>query len=162
MQKQTMKNAFLDYLWASIMLFVMALVVFVVGLFTEDASHAKQIIFGATPGILCITIIFICLFLRRFWIFSRINNIKLSSEQSIEITCKKVTFLTQPISKHSAAIICIVLTDENGEKYYDILNGLSDFSKKETRAELLNAKVSLVCYVNTNFVKTYQLHTDKE
>ena len=70
MQKQTMKKAFLDYLGAAIMFFVMALVVLVVGLLTEDSSHSKRIIFGATPGILCITIIFISLFLRRFLIFS--------------------------------------------------------------------------------------------
>ena len=58
-QKQTIKNAFLDYLWAAIMFFVMAFIVFVVGLLTEDPSHSKRIIFGATPGILCITIIFL-------------------------------------------------------------------------------------------------------
>ncbi len=161
-QKQTMKNAFLDYLWAAIMFFIMALIVFVVGLLTEDSSHSKRIVFGATPGILCITIIFISLFLRRFLIFSRINKIKFSSEQVIEITCKKVAFLTQPISKHSAVIICIILTDKKGKKYYDIANGISNHAKKETKKELLNAKVSLICYANTNCVKTYQVHTGKE
>ena len=95
-------------------------------------------------------------------IFSRINKIKFSSEQVIEITCKKVAFLTQPISRHSAVIICIILKDENGQKYYDITNGISNYAKKETKKELLNAKVSLVCYANTNFVKAYQVHTGKE
>ena len=161
-QKQTIKNAFLDYLWAAIMFFIMALIVFVVGLLTEDPSHSKRIIFGATPGILCITIIFFSLFLCRFLIFSRINKIKFSSEQVIEITCKKVAFLTQPISRHSAVIICIILKDENGQKYYDITNGISNYAKKETKKELLNAKVSLVCYANTNCVKAYQVHTGKE
>ena len=162
MQKQTMKKAFLDYLGATIMSFVMALVVFVVGLLTEDASHSKLIVFGATPGILCFAIIFACFFLRRFMIFTKINKIKSLSEQTIEITCKKVAFLTQPISKHSAVIICIVLTDENGKKYYDIVNGISDRVKKEMRAELLNAKVTLNCYANTTCVKTYQTDTVKE
>ncbi len=84
------------------------------------------------------------------------------SEQTIEITCKKVSFLTQPISKHFAAIICIVLTDENGKKYYDIVNGISDIAKRGTRAELLTAKVTLNCYANTNCVKTYRVDTVKE
>ena len=66
MKKQTMKKAFLDYLGAAIMFFVMALVVLVVGLLTEDASHSKQIVFGATPLILGFTIFFAFLFLRRF------------------------------------------------------------------------------------------------
>ncbi|MBQ7314774.1 MAG: hypothetical protein IJW83_02040 [Clostridia bacterium] len=69
MQKQTMKKAFFDYLWAAIMFFAMTLIVFAVGLLTDDDSHSKQIIFVATPIILCITIIFIFLFLRRFIIF---------------------------------------------------------------------------------------------
>ena len=162
MQKQTMKKAFLYYLGAKIMFFVMSLVVFVVGLLTDDSSHSKLIVFGATPSILCFAIIFACFFLRRFIIFTKINKIKSLSEQTIEIACKKVSFLTQPISKHSAVIICIVLTDENGKKYYDIVNGISDSTKKGTRAELLNAKVTLNCYANTNCVKTYQTDTVKE
>ncbi len=161
-QKQTMKNAFLDYLWAAIMFFIMALIVFVVGLLTEDSSHSKRIVFGATPIILSITIIFTCLLLHRFLIFSKISKIKFSSEQVIEITCKKITFLTQPISRHSAAIICIILTDEKGKKYYNITNSISDYAKKGTKEELLNAKVSLICYANTNCVKNYQVHTGKE
>ena len=72
-----------------------------------------------------------------------------------------MAFLTQPISKHNAVIICIVLTDENGKKYYDIVNGISDISKKGAQADLLNAKITLNCYANTNCVKTYQVHTDK-
>ena len=160
-QKQTMKKAFLDYLGAAIMFFVMALVVFVVGIFlTEDAAHSKRIVFGATPLILGFTIFFVFLFLRRFTIYTKINKIKSMREQTIEITCKKVSFLTQPISRHSAVIICIVLTDENGKKYYDIVNGISDSTKKGTQAELLNAKVTLNCYVNTNCVIAYQVHTE--
>ena len=159
-QKQTMKKAFLDYLGAAIMFFVMALVVFVVGLLTEDAAHSKQIVFA--PIILGFPIFFAFLFLRRFIIYTKINKIKSMREQTIEITCKKVSFLTQPISQHSAAIICIVLTDENGKKYYDIVNGISDSTKKATRAELLNTNVSLNCYANTNCVKTYQVDAVKE
>ena len=160
MQKQTMKRAFLDYLGAAIMFLVMVLIVFIVGLLTEDAAHSKRIVFGATPIILGFTIFFDFLFLRRFIIYTKINKIKSMSEQTIEITCKKVSFLTQPISKHSAVIICIVLTDENGKKYYDIVNGISDSTKKATRAELLNAKITLDCYANTNCVRTYKVYTD--
>ncbi len=159
-QKQTMKNAFLDYLGAAIMFFVMALIVFIVGLLTEDAAHSKRIVFGATPIILGFTIFFTFLFLRRFIIYTKINKIKSMSEQSIEITCKKLSFLTHPISKHYFVIICIILTDENGKKYYNIVNGISDYAKKATKAELLNAKVTLNCYVNTNCVIAYQVHTE--
>ncbi len=166
-QKQTMKKAFLDYLWAAIMLFIMALIVFVVGILTEDSSHSKRIIFGVTPIILIITAIFIYISLRRFLIFLKINKIEFLNEEVIEITCKKLAFLMQPISKHSFVIICIILTDENGKKYYyvkyyDVMNCISDRTEKGIREELLNAKVSITCYTNTNCVKTYQVHTGKE
>ena len=160
MQKQIMKKVFLDCLGAAIMFFVMALVVFVVGLLTEDAAHSKRIIFGATPILLGFTIFFAFLFLRRFIIYTKINKIKFMSEQSIEITCKKLSFLTHPISKYYFVIICIILTDENGKKYYDIVNGISDSTKKAMRAELLNVKFTLNCYTNTNCVRTYKVYTD--
>ena len=160
MQKRTMKKAFLDCLGAAIMFFVMALVVFVVGLLTEDAAHSKRIIFGVTPILLGFTVFFAFLFLRRFIIYTKINKTKSMSKQTIEITCKKVSFLTHPISKHYFVIICIILTDENGKKYYDIVNGISDNAKKGTQTELLNAKVTLNCYVNTNCVIAYQVHTE--
>lgn len=160
MHKQTMKKASLDYLGVAIMVFVMAIVVLVVGLLTEDASHSKQIVFVATPCIFGISIILVCFCLRRFLIFQKINKIQGSKVQSVEIACKKVTFLFQQESKHSASIICIILTDENGRKYYNIVNGISDRAKKRIKAELLNAKVSLDCYANTNFVETYRVRTD--
>lgn len=156
-QKQTMKKAFLGCLGVAIAFLVMALVVFVVGLLVDDASHSKRIVFGATPIVLCFAIIFASLFLRRFVIFTRINKIKSLSEQTIEITCKKVAFLTQRISKNYAVIICIVLIDENGKKYYNIVNGVFDRAKNEMRAELLNARVTLNCYANTNYVKAYKV-----
>ena len=157
-QKETMKKAFLNYLWAAMMFFVMALIAFAVGLLTEEESHSKRIIFGATPSILCITAFFTCLFLHRFLIFLRINKIKFSAEQTIEITCKKVKFLTRPIRKYADVIVCIILTDEKGKKYYYVTNEISDFPKKGTKAELLNTKISLACYSNTNYVKTYQVY----
>ena len=157
-QKQTMKKAFLGYLGVAIAFLVMALVVFVVGLLVDDVSHSKRIVFVATPIVLCFAIIFACLFLRRFIIFTRINKIKSLSEQTIEITCKKVAFLTQQKSKNYAVIICIVLIDENGKKYYNIVDGGSDRAKKEMRAELLNARVTLNCYADTDYVKAYKVN----
>lgn len=159
MQKQTIKKVFLDYLGAAIMLFVMAIAVLAVGLLAEDALHSRQIVFVATPCIFGISILLVCFFLRRFAIFRKLNKTQDSNVQSVEIACKKVAFLFQQESKHSASIICIILTDENGRKYYNIVNGISDRAKKRIKAELLNAKVSLACYANTNFVETYRLRT---
>lgn len=161
-QKQIMKRAFLDYLGVVIMFFMLELIVIVVVLSTEDAAHSNRIIFGVIPFIVCITIVFVCLFLRCYLIFSRINKIKFSANQTIEITCKKVRFLTRPISRYSSVIVCIILVDENGKKYYDVTNEISDHVKKGTKKELLNAKVSLDCYENTNYVRAYQVLDSSE
>ena len=158
-QKQIMKRAFLNYLGVVIAFFMLELIVVVVGLSTEDAAHSNRIIFGV---MVCITIVVVCLLLRRYLIFSRINKIKFSANQTIEITCKKVRFLTRPISRYSSVIVCIILVDENGKKYYDVTNEISDHVKKGTKKELLNAKVSLDCYENTNYVRAYQVLDSSE
>ena len=69
-----------------------------------------------------------------------------------------MTFLSHPVTRFLTEIICIVFTDENGKKYYNIVNGGSDRAKKEMRAELLNARVTLNCYSNTDYVKAYKVN----
>ena len=48
-QKQTMKQAFLDYLGGAITFFVVALVAFVVGILTEDAAHSNELFLALHP-----------------------------------------------------------------------------------------------------------------
>ena len=160
MQKRMIKKAFLDYLGAAIIFFVMAIAVFAIGLSTEDVSHSRQIIFGAVPIVLGFALLFTFCFLRRFVIFKGINKITPSSVQPVDIICKKAAFLAQPVSKHYAVIICIVFTDENGRRYYCVTEGFSAASKKAARDELLNAEITLNCYANTDYVKSYRVHTD--
>ena len=153
-KKQTMRKPYLEYLGCAIMFFIMAAVTFILGLMTEDVAHSKQIIFGATPGILVFTMFFVFQCVRRFIIFTKLNKIESLSEDNVQITCKNVTFINQPVGRSSEVVICIVLTDENGKKYFDVVNGIYNLDKKETRTKLINEKITVNCYKNTNCVKS--------
>lgn len=153
-QKQTVKKAYLDYLWVTVILVVMALAVLAVALFGGDELASNQSIFYAPPVILCIAAVYTYLFLRRLLIFLRLNKISGTEMQTVEITCKRVSFITRPISKHFTAIVCIILTDENGKRYYDVPTvEMLEFVKREIREDMLNKRVALNCYANTSFVK---------
>lgn len=157
-QKQVMKKAYIDYFAVTIMFFAMALLVFIVGLNTEDAVHSKQILFGAVPLILIITFIFAFFFLRCLLIFNKLRKAANTTEENRIIVCKKIAFLFYPVSKFTSAIISIVFTDENGEKYYYVItDDVSSDSKKDIRKELYGSEVLLVCYKNTNLIKDYNI-----
>lgn len=158
MQKQTMKRAFLDYLGPAIMFFVITLFG-VVGALRENAFESKRFLW-IFMIVLGLTIILILSFVRRFIIFRKINKIESSSEETIEITCKRVDFLSHAISRYTYVFICIIFTDETNKKYYNVVNGISYNEKKEALMKLVNAKVSLNCYANTDCVKDYLVHAD--
>ncbi|MGN0813599.1 MAG: hypothetical protein ACI4MH_00015 [Candidatus Coproplasma sp.] len=156
-QKQTLRKVCLDYLWSTVFLLTLALVGFIVGLCVEDAAHSKNILLIAVPLILCITLLFALISLRRFLIYIKLNKVTTLNEENRTVECKKVSFITYPTTRYYFVIICIVFTDENGEKYYAVTEGVSECSKKTLKDELLNSNVSLVCYKNSNFVKHYKV-----
>ena len=154
-QKQILKKSYLDFLGAGIFIFALTILVFVVGLLVEDSAHSKRIVFIAVPGLLWITIVFAFFFLRRLSLFGKFNKIASALEESKRITCCKVGFLSKARSRTSSAIICLIFTDENGEKYYAVTEDIWEDSKKAIRAEYVGSELSLVCYKDTNFVKDY-------
>ena len=154
-QKQILKKSYLDFLGAGIFIFALTILVFVVGLLVEDSAHSKRIVFIAVPILLWITIVFAFFFLRRLSLFGKFNKITTASEESKRITCCKVGFLSKARSRASSVIICLIFTDENGEKYYAVTEDIWGDSKKAIRAEYVGAELSLVCYKDTNFVKDY-------
>lgn len=154
-QKQILKKSYLDFLEAGIFIFALTILGFVVGLAVEDSAHSERIIFIAVPGLLWITIVFVFFFLHRLSFFRKLNKIATASEESKTIACSKVGFLSQARSRTSTAVICLIFTDENGEKYYAVTEDIWEDSKKAIRAEYLGSELSLVCYKDTNFIKDY-------
>lgn len=153
MKKQTMKEASIAYLGCAIVFFLLAATTLIAGFAAEDASQSKTIIFFAVPMILVITSVFAVLFVRRFIVFQKLLEITSTSEDTVKITCKKVSFFEHPISKGASKVICVILTDENGKKYYDVVN-IFYLDKKEARAKLINEKITVNCYKSTNCVKS--------
>lgn len=155
-QKQTIKNAFLDYMLVAIFFFVLAVSVFAVGLNVEDEAHSQRIIFGATPIVLCIVLFYFCLSVRRLLIYKKFYKIKSSAHQTVEIICKRVRFIIQSLSRNNVVLICIIFVDENGKKYHYITE-IWDYDAKGIKKSLQNAKVSLDCYANTTYVKAFKV-----
>lgn len=152
-QKQILKKTTSDFLGALIMMLVMTLIVLITGFCVDDPAHAKSIFLIAIPLMLLITGIFVFLFTECWMIFRKIKQIQFASEERVTIRCKKISFLSRSVSRFSSVIIGIILTDENGKKYYHIIEGISEFAQKSIKQELLHAKIDLVCYQNTNFIK---------
>ncbi len=155
MQKQIIKKATSEYLGGLIMMLIMTVIVLITGFCVDDPAHAKGIFLIAIPLMLLITCIFVFLFAECWMIFRKIKQIQFASEETLTIQCKNVHFLLQPVSRFSAIIIGIILTDENGKKYYHITEGISEFAKKHIKNELLHTEIDLICYQNTNFIKNY-------
>ena len=83
-------------------------------------------------------------------------------EKNVIITCKKVSFIFKPVRRHSGSIICIIFIDESGKKYYNVTKEIPDSEKKKLKAKLLNSKVVLICYGDTECVRSFQAVTEEK
>ncbi len=159
-QKNTMKKAFLDYLWAGIFLSALMVAVFIAAVFNNEDSYSAENAFYGVLLVLCIVLFFVYMALRRYLVFARFNKIRPSVEKNVIITCKKVSFIFKPVRRHSGSIICIIFTDESGKKYYNVTKEIPDSEKKKLKAKLLNSKVLLVCYGDTECVRSFQVFSE--
>ncbi|MBE6539745.1 MAG: Na+/H+ antiporter NhaA [Ruminococcaceae bacterium] len=162
MQKETMKKAYIDYLWAGIFLSVLALAVVIAAVFTNEVSFTADKILYAVLLVLCILALFVYMGLRRYLVYARFNKIKSSVEKNVIITCKKVSFIFKPVRRHSGSIICIIFTDESGKKYYNVTKEIPDSEKKKLKAKLLNSKIALTCYGDTECVRSFRAVTEEK
>lgn len=162
MQKETMKKAYIDYLWAGIFLSALMVAVFITAIFNNEASYSAENAFYGVLLVLCIVLFFVCMALRRYLVFARFNKIRSSVEKNVIITCKKVSFIFKPVRRHSGSIICIIFTDESGKKYYNVTKEIPDSEKKKLKAKLLNSKIALTCYGDTECVRSFRAVTEEK
>ena len=156
-QKNTMRKAFLDYLWAGIFLSALMVAVFITAIFNNEASYSADKIFYVVLLTVCILALFVYMGLRRYLVYARFNKIRSSVEKNVIITCKKVSFIFKPVRRHSGSIICIIFTDANGKKYYNVTKEIPETEKKKLKAKLLNSKVVLICYGDTECVRSFRV-----
>lgn len=95
-------------------------------------------------------------FIRRFNIFQQFKKIHFSTEQLFSIYCSKISFLYKPILKHFAVIMCVIIVDENGYKFYYVYpskESPAEFANKFIKQQFLGKQIELHCYKNTHIIK---------
>lgn len=157
LQIHTAQKAAYDYLGASVFFGLLVIGVWIAGFFTEDNTFGHWVIWIVAPFLLGIALLWLIFFIRRFTLFRRIYSIRYSTERSKKIRCTKLRFLIQPVTKGLFLIVCLILIDENQQKYYYIYpkgHCPTESRAKALRDKLTGNTVDLVCYKNTNFVKS--------
>ncbi len=161
-QKETMKKAYVDYLRAGIFLSVLIAAVFLAAFLTNEISFTADKIFYVVLLTVCILALFVYMGLRRYLVYARFNKIKSSVEKNVTITCNKLSFILKPVTRHASSVICIIFTDESGKKYYNVTKEIPETEKKKLKAKLLNSKITLTCYGNTECVRSFQVFYDEK
>lgn len=152
-----MKKAYIDYLRAGIFLSVLALAVVIVAVFTNEVSFTADQILYAVLLTVGISSFFVYMVLRRYLVYARFNKINSTVEKDVTITCKKLSFIYKPVTRHSSSIICIIFTDESGKKYYNITKEIPETEKKKLKNKFLDSKITLTCYGNTECVRSFRM-----
>ncbi len=100
-------------------------------------------------------VVFIFCAFRRYQILRQLYGITSPAGQEIQITCKKVRFMTMASSKHSSVLICTVFHSDEGQKYYHIHNDcpLWDRRKKARFRQYQGQECALICYKDTAIIK---------
>lgn len=160
LQKQAIRNAMLEHLGASVLFLVFAIAVVIIVSLNEFTSPKSPGLILAELCIFAIYIYYLVSFARRFLIFRQLSKIKFSTEQSVSLYCRNIQFYLQPVSRFSSVVLCIVLVDKNGNKFYYVhpmKRAPFDFSRKLIKEKYIGTNVELICYQNTNIVKTLPL-----
>ena len=123
-------------------------------------------VFIEKEGYLALCLVFLCFvmsfvdFLRRYLLFLQLRKIKYASETEMAIQCKDVRFIFHPVGKYTHVILCIILRDSSGNRFYYICpseNAPYDSNRKAIKIQFTEKTVKLKCYQNTNFIKTLPL-----
>ena len=142
------------YLLVTILL-LSFLVMFLILWFDKDKANDNQLNLIAVITIFLnfILIIFSTFYLSQsVLVCSMMKRIRFSSEQSLVVMCKGVRFLTRPYSRNSFEVVCLILSDAEGEKYY-YPTRLGYSAKKDLKKSLIGSELTLICYKDTNVIK---------
>lgn len=161
LQKQALKNAILNYIAAAVLFFSFSVIMFNVifnAVFrcNETLRQNSGSLFGAfllSFGSLCFGIFAI----QRYAILKQLEAVEGSTVYTISTRCRQVRCIGQIMTKRSAIILCLVLTDENGSKFcyvYPKGNAPPDTAKASIKAQYLGNRIELCCYHDTNMIKT--------
>ena len=110
----------------------------------------------AASAFFCFFSFYMIGFIRSFRIHRALSKVQYASEESRTLHCCKCTFLFKPVSKHTSRIVCIILKDEQGNRFcyvYPEKEAPFDSAKKQLKARFVSQDLTLTCYQGTNLIK---------
>ncbi len=154
-QKQLLKTTLRFYGTATFFWFGLALVVLFAGLREEDPVYAKRTLLIGVPCFFAIPCAFLVQYLKRKKIYRDLCMICPGTVKIVPIQCEKVRCFRQPVTKIQAKIICMELTDKQGNTYFYIPYDQQPLkSEKALKRKLLSTPHVLTCYDNSQYVST--------
>lgn len=167
LQIQALKSAMIDYIALSVFFFAFAVIIFNIvftGVFVNRTALTQYE--GELLVVGCMLfggLLFGFAAARRSAILKELKTVDGSAEYTVSIHCRKVSCIGQILSKRTAFVLGLVLTDENGNKFYYIFpqgSAPSDSADAKIEANIKKqyseSSVELICYHNTNIVKAIQ------
>ena len=152
-----MSNAMLEYLGASVLFLLFALIIMNLEKSYNGEISSKRVDFIVVEiFISAISVYWMVCFVRRLLIFCKIRKIKFSSEKTVSFYCKKVSFLLEANSKTSSIVSCIIFLDEGGTKFYYVYpkeDAPYNSDKKDIKYKYSGRELRIICYKDTNMVK---------
>ena len=151
-QKQYLYAAMMDYAITSVIFFFFACLTVAV-IFDEPTLFMRY--FG-TSVFFCFFAFYMIGFIRSFRIHRALSKIQYASEESRSFHCCKCTFLFKSVSKFTSRIVCIIMKDEQGNRFYYVYpekEAPFDSAKKQLKARFVNQDITLTCYQGTNLSK---------
>ncbi|MBR4077132.1 MAG: hypothetical protein IKK17_00850 [Oscillospiraceae bacterium] len=110
----------------------------------------------AASAFFCFFSFYMIGFIRSFRIHRALGKVQYASEESRTLHCCKCTFLFKSVSKHTSRIVCIIMKDEQGNRFcyvYPEKEAPFDSAKKQLKARFVNQDLTLTCYQGTNLIK---------
>ena len=151
-QKQLVFGTMIEYICVAVFLLFAGMLVLIFNALTFSLGVIVTEIF-----IFLVFVYFLAICIQSFLLLRKLTEVTSETEELITIYCSKVSFIYKPISRNSAKVLCIVFNDENGNKLYFVYPKTKmpyDIAKKKIREQYYKKRVQLVCYKNTNIVRS--------
>ncbi len=149
-RKREAKKKVLDLFGCVVFLLVIISAVVLVALFAiEDEKQQLSCLCAVVPFLALICVGFFIGLIYMLRLYNAIRKADVTQTEEIEIDCKKVAFISYPISRFSWNITGVILCDDCGRKYISFFSRNYDYSDKKQLKSKLTQKMTLQKYGNS-------------